>query len=334
MAIWVFTVQVKVDDDNGIVCGNKLGVFVIRGEERQGASFLFFRYVILKYVIFNDVAVLLKITYLPTSRVRVRNKLALEEGLPAWAANWILCVFYSQASTTTTMMLDDGGEDSRLVSSGALLVIFCLQVDDEDAREMVTPQWRFGERLPFLSGDVDDELVRSGAIHNSVDEIYDGSDGGWRRFRSLVAAMEALQICVFGGDDEDANLFELSCHPTPYLSSSRTHGRREPLFRIHIRKSYQHSNSLSSRIHDRREHLSYIHGQKCYQYSNPSYSRIHDQREPPSCISGVLPAPPESRAAPPKRPYYPIRAPCCGGPWWSRWWVMVLSRVVASGVIR
>ncbi|WVY96892.1 hypothetical protein V8G54_029043 [Vigna mungo] len=114
-------------------------------------------------------------------------------------------------------MADSGNnnEDSGLVSGGALLVVFCLQVEDEDAREMVAPRRRFGERLAFMSVDVDDELARSGAIRDFV-----GCYGGlatrrkltvlqrwWmEKISLLVVSMEALQICISGGDDEYANL--------------------------------------------------------------------------------------------------------------------------------
>ncbi|KAG2402788.1 uncharacterized protein HKW66_Vig0250070 [Vigna angularis] len=94
-------------------------------------------------------------------------------------------------------MLGDGGEDSGLVSGGAPLVVFCLQVDDEDVREMVAPRRRFGERVSFL--------FFSGFCFTG-ESLWCSGDGGWRRFRSLVAAMEALQIYVSGGDDKDANL--------------------------------------------------------------------------------------------------------------------------------
>ncbi|KOM28289.1 hypothetical protein LR48_Vigan511s011200 [Vigna angularis] len=98
------------------------------------------------------------------------------------------------------MMLGDGGEDSGLVSGGAPLVVFCLQVDDEDAREMVAPlrSW-----VPWRTRD---SVLMRFMMARTGESLRCSGDGGWRRFRSLVVAVEALQIYVSGGDDEDANL--------------------------------------------------------------------------------------------------------------------------------
>ncbi|WVZ21681.1 hypothetical protein V8G54_009003 [Vigna mungo] len=87
-------------------------------------------------------------------------------------------------------MADSGNnnEDFGLVSGGTPLVVFCLQVDDEDVREMVAPR----RSLMTNSRGVARFAILLGAMEDSRRKVL--HDGGWRRFRSLVTAMEALQV--------------------------------------------------------------------------------------------------------------------------------------------